>query len=378
MNQLRNAALACGLLLLSGCATQAYTARHTSTSQLASIHELHVISVIKQDKLDAQRNSMYLNAVPVGAVTGAAIAGGLIAGALISAEANHEANVFADKYVAPLRASLAGYDGRAAIRQALEQGVEAMPVRMTEWKAIETGAPDTDLLPAKAAAGSAWLILRSRYAMTPDFSGLQVTTQASLYVADPSAGWRNKPAYSNTLTYQSSLLQMPAKTDAERQHMADAENARYAKLDIGKQIAEINGADAYNPEVARRRREIQDAQWQHQAKLKQIASPAWSVDERAEWFVEQWQKDGAASLKQAMTEGGQQTARMIALDIAQRDPANAQSGNTEWRTVYRDAQRSIQDAPDGEVYSVANGDITHGAAHVNQTYYFSAPAMGAR
>ncbi|HJU25298.1 MAG TPA: hypothetical protein VJ722_01360, partial [Rhodanobacteraceae bacterium] len=369
---------ACGFLLLSGCATQSYMARHANASQLASIHELHVLSVIKQDKLDAQRNSMYLNAVPIGAVTGAAIAGGLIAGALISAEANHEANVFADKYVAPLRASLAGYDSRAAIRQALEQGVETIPVRVTDWKAMDTGVPNADLLPAKADTGSAWLILRSRYAMTPDFSGLQVTTQASLYVAGPASEWRSKPAYSNSLTYQSSLLQMPAKTDAERLQMTEAENARYAKLEIDKQIAEINGADAYDPAVARKRRKVQDEQWQHQAKLKQIASPTWSVDERAEWFVQQWQKGGAASLKQAMTEGGQQTARMVALDIMQPEPANADSGNTEWRTVYRDAQRSIQDAPDGEVYSVANGDITHGAAHVNQTYYFSAPATGAR
>lgn len=379
MMHFRNAAIVCGLLLLSGCATQGYTARHASTSQLAGIHELHVVSVIEQDKLDAQRNSMYLNTVPIGAVTGAAIAGGLIAGALISAEANHEANVFAEKYVAPLQTSLAGYDARAAIRQTLEQGIEAMPVHMTDWKAMNAGVAEANLLPTNAGAGSAWLVLRTRYAMTPDFSGLQVTTQASLYVAGPDSAWRNNPAYSNDFTYQSPLLQMPPKTDAERKQMTETENARYAKLDIDKQIAQINNAsDAYDPDVAHKRSEVQDEQWQHQAKLKQIASPAWSVDERAEWFVGQWQADQAASLKQAMSEGGQQTARMLALDITQPQPLDAEGGKADWRTVYRDAQRSIQDAPDGKVYSVANGDVTHGAAHVNQTMYFSAPVAGAR
>ncbi len=378
MNHFRDAALACGLLLLSGCATQAYTARHASTNQLAGIHELHVVSVIEQDKLDAQRNSLYVNAVPVGAVTGAAIAGGLIAGVLISAEANHEANVFAEKYVAPLQAALTGHDGPAAIRQTLEQGIEALPVHMTDWKAVNAGTAESELLPTKAAAGSAWLILRTRYAMTPDFAGLQVTTQASLYVADPTPAWRSNPAYSNNVTYQSALLQMPPKTDAERKRMADAEGARYAKLDIAQQIAKANAADPYNPANAKLRAKIRDEQWQHEAKLKQIASPAWNVDERAEWFVKQWQADQAALLKQAMSEGGQQTARMLALDIAQAQPTNQDAGKADWRTVYRDAQRSIQDAPDGRVYSVANGDITHGAAHVNQTFYFNAPVAGAR
>lgn len=377
MKLLRNAAIACVVLLLSGCATQTYTARHASASQLAEIHELHVVSIIQQDKLDAQRNSMYVNTVPIGAVSGAAIAGGLIAGALITAEANHEANVFAEKYVAPLQVSLVGYDGRAAIRQSLEQGIQAMPVHMADWKVIDNATMDSNLLPAQATAGSAWLVLRTHYAMTPDFSGLQVTTNASLYVDGSSSSWRDNPVYSNNFTYQSILLQMPPKTEAEREQMTDAENARYAKLDINQQIAKANAADPYDPANAKLREKIHDEQWQHQAKLKQIALPTWNIDERAEWFVKQWQANQAASLKQAISEGGQQTARMLALDLVQSQPAQTE-GKQQWRTVYRDAQRSIQDAPDGQVYSVANGDITHGAAHVNQTVYFSAPAVGAR
>lgn len=377
MTFLRNALIAGGVLLLSGCATQTYTARHASTSQLAEIHDLHVVSIITQKQLDAEHNTMYLNAVPLGAVTGAAIAGGLIGGAIVSAEANHEAKVFADKHVAPLQTVLAGYDGRAGIRQTLERGIQALPVRVADWRTVDTEARDGDLLPATASSGSAWLILRTNYAMTPDFSGLQVITSASLYVENPSTPWQRSPVYKNTFTYQSALLEMPPKSDAERQRMTAAENARYAKLEIGKQIAQVNAAgDAYDPEVARKRQAIQDAQWQHQAKLKQIASPAWSAEERADWYVKQSQENQAAALKQDMTEGGQQTARMLVLDITQLQPDA--SGKTSWSTVYHDAQRSIQDAPNGEVYSVANGDITHGAAHVNQTFYFNAPAAGAR
>lgn len=378
MKHFRNTALASGLLLLSGCATQTYTARHASSSQLAGIHELHVVSVIEQDKLDAQRNSMYLNAVPVGAVTGAAIAGGLIAGALISAEANHEANVFAEKYVTPLQASLTGYDSRAAIRQTLEQGVAALPVHMTDWKAVDAGVAEAELLPSKATTGSAWLVLQTHYAMTPDFSGLQVTTQASLYVAGPAPEWRSNATYSNDFTYQSILLHMPEKTDAVRKQMTDEENARYAKLGIDRQIAKANATDPYDPANAKLREKIHDEQWQHEAQLKQIASPFWNPDERATIFVKQWQSDNAASLEQSIAEGGVQTSRMLALDLNQPPPQLTNNGKRDWATVYRDDQRTIQDAPDGKVYSVANGDITHGAVHVNQTYYFSTPATGAR
>ena len=56
----------------------------------------------------------------------------------------------------------------------------------------------------------------------------------SLAEAGPGTEWRSKPAYSNSLAYQPSLLQMTAKTDAERRQMTGAENARYAKLEIDK------------------------------------------------------------------------------------------------------------------------------------------------
>jgi hypothetical protein len=376
MKSLHNTLVVGGAILLSGCATQTYTARHATTSQLAGIHDLHVVSVMPQEQLDAENNTMYLNAVPLGAVTGAALAGGLIGGVIVSAEANHEAKVFADQHVAPLQTALAGHDGRADIRQTLEHGIHALPVRVTTWKVVDGKTNDGDLLPATASPGSAWLILRTRYAMTPDFSGLQVITRASLYVDAPSIAWQRDPVYRNTFTYQSALLEMPPKSDAERQRMAATENARYAKLDIEKQIAKVNAAgDAYDFEVAHQRQSIQDAQWRHQAKLKQIASPAWSADERADWYVKQLQANRAAALKQDMSEGGQQTARMLVLDITQPQP-DADS-KSDWRTVYHDAQRSIQDAPDGEVYSVANGDITHGAARVNQTFYFNAPVAAA-
>jgi hypothetical protein len=377
MRHLRTAALACGLLLLSGCATQTYRAQHASDDQLAQIHELHVVSVVAQDQLDAEHNTMYLNAVPMGAVTGAAIAGGLIAGALISAEANHEANVFAEKYIAPLRTTLAGFDGRAAVRDAMQQGMETLPARVVEWKTIDAETNDSDLLPPGSSAGAAWLILHTGYAMTPDFSGLQVITNASLYVYDSATDWRKKPVYRNDYTYQSELLQTPAKTDDIRKRIADQENARYAKLDVDGQVRQVNAADnPYDVAVAHQRQEIHAEKWQHQAHLKQIASATWSTDERADWFVNQWQADGAAALKAAISEGGQQTVRMLALDIMQSQPRDA--AKAEWRTVYRDAQRSIQDAPDGEVYSVANGDVTHGAFHVNQTMYFNVVPTGAR
>lgn len=374
MNILRNGALTCGLLLLAGCATQTYTARHASSNQLAAMHDLHVISVIDQDKLEAQHNNLYVNAVPIGAVAPAAIIGGALGSALVAAEADHEAKVFAEKHIAPLLVTLGNYDGRDAIRENLHQQLTALTVPVTEWRTVDAITKDQDLLSASAPAGSAWLIMRTRYSMTPDFSGLQVTTEANLYLHEQNSGWPNTPVYKNHFIYQSALLHMPEKTAAIREQMAADENARYAKLGIDQQIAKANAADPYDPANANLREKIHDEQWQHEAKLKQISSPMWNPDERATHFVEQWQSQGAASLKQFITDGGRQTARMLALDLNQQQPQLKNDGKQDWVTVYRDDQRTIQDAPNGSVYSVANGDVTHGAGTAVTTTYYSAPA----
>lgn len=373
--KLRIIVLAGSLLILQGCATQTYRAHHTTSAELSRIHELHVISVIEQDKLDAQRNTLSVGVSPIGAVSGAALAGGLIAGALITAEANHEANVFAEKHLAPLRDTLGNFDARSAIRGPLEQGVALLPTPKSQWQVLDSGSKAQDLLPAHSPEGTGWMVLRTRYEMTPDFSGLQVSTVAKLFVAGKASGWQGNPVYSNDFTYQSALLRMPPKTDEIRKQMTDQENARYAALDLGRKIAKVNASNPYDPGVATERKEIHDQQWQHESRLKQIAAANWNPEERAAWFVKQWQADNAAALEAGMAEGGQQTARMLVLDLAQAQPPAA--AKPDWNTVYQDEQRSIQDAPDGRVYSVANGDVTHGATHVNQEIRIAAPAMSA-
>lgn len=370
MGYLKAPLLACGVLLLAGCATQQpYLATHANASELAQIRELHVVSVIDQDQLKAQYNTTYVNPVVGGAPIAAGLVGGLIAGAIISAQENHEAHEFAENHIAPLLTTLAGYDGRTVVRETLQQGLATLPVKLADWRTVDTKAKDANLIPANAAPGSAWLILDSEYAMTPDFSGLQVVTHASLYVDAPNASWRQAPVYKNLLTYQSALLHMPTKTADIRQKMTDAENARFAKLGVDQQIAAANAASPYDTANAKMRRKIQDEQWQHKAALKQIASPLWSPDERARKFVAEWQQDGAQALKQDLAEGGTQTARMLAVDLGQAQPDLAAKTKRDWVTVYSDAQRSMQDAPDGKVYSVANGDVTHGAAFLNQNVH---------
>jgi hypothetical protein len=376
MEHFKQAILACATLALAGCAAQQpYFATHTNASELAQIHELHVVSVVAQDKLDAQHNSTYVNPVVTGAPLAAGLVGGLIAGALISAEENHEAHEFAEKHLAPLLTTLAGYDGRAAMRGTLHQGLATLPVRLADWRAIDAETKDADLLPSDATTGSAWLILRSDYGMTPDFSGLQVVTHASLYVDGSDGNWRHTPVYANDLTYQSSLRTMPDKSDAVRKQMTDEEDARYAKLDVTQQIAQANAGSPYDPANAQRRQRIHDEQWQHEAALKQIASPYWSPDERASHFVAEWQQDDAAAIKQSISEGGTQTARMLAIDLDQAQPDLGKDTKREWVTIYHDALRSIQDAPDGSVFSVANGDVTHGAAFLNQTTHVHVTPM---
>lgn len=360
MRYLRTPMLACGLMLLAGCATQQpYFATHTNTSQLAQIHALHVVSVIDQDKLKAEYSTVSVRVVPIGVVSPAVIVGGALGGAIASAIANHEAKAFAESHIAPLLDALTDYDGRAALRDTLHQGLSTLPVRITSWKTVDTKAADSELLPAQAPAGSAWMILHTEYLMTPDFSGVQVITDARLFVDGANADWRKTPVYKNELTYQSPLLQMPFKDDATRKQMTDAENARYAKLDVPAQIAKANAASPYDPQNATLRRQIADEQLQHKNTLKQIAWPYWSPDYRANWFVKQWMKDGTTKLRQYVSAGGEQTARMLALDLEQPQPVLDASAKRDWTTVAHDAGQTIQDAPDGKVYSIFDGDVTH-------------------
>lgn len=358
MGYLKTPLLACGVLLLAGCATQQpYLATHTNSSELAQIHELHVVSVIDQDKLKAQDNLTLINP---GYVAAAGLEGGLIGALVMGAEVEHKAHVFAAKHMAPLLPQLVGYDGRAAVRQTLQQGLATLPVHMADWRTVDKPAKDADLLPATAPAGSAWLILRSEYSMTPNFAGVQVITHATLYIDMANATWRSKPAYKNELTYQSPLLRMPDKSDAVRKQMTDQENARYAKLDIGAQITKANAGSPYDKQNAELRQQIQDEQLQHRNTLKQIASPSWSADDCAALFVQQWQKDGASALRQFVSEGGQQTVRMLALDLNQPQPVLDKSVRRTWITVSDNDGRAIQDAPDGKVYSLADVDVTYG------------------
>ena len=128
MQHFKLAILACATLALAGCAAQQpYLATHAKTGELAQIRELHVVSMVAQDKLDAQHNSTYVNPVVTGAPLAAGLIGGLIAGALISAEENHEAHEFAEKHLAPLLTTLAGYDGRAASSPSANSYVGSRP-----------------------------------------------------------------------------------------------------------------------------------------------------------------------------------------------------------------------------------------------------------
>ena len=111
--------------------------------------------------------------------------------------------------------------------------------------------------------------------------------------------------------------------------------------------AQVRQTELRKEKVVKLREKIHDEQWQHEATLKQIASPLWNPDERATQFVKRWQSDNAASLKQLIAEGGAQTARMLALDLDQQQPQRADDAKRDWSTVYRDDVRTIQDAPDG-------------------------------
>lgn len=303
-----------------------------------------MVEVIGQDNLGAQDSYTYagVNVIPgPGVPIMAAAAGGALGMAIVNAEIRAEARRFAEHHVQPLRAALQGFDASGAVSGSLQQALAQQPGMFGRYSVTNS----------VTGVGGQRAVIESNYAMTPDFSALQVIAKVTIRVDEAGAG---KPVYQNTLVYQSARLTAPAKTPADIERMVGAENRRYAALDIDSQIVKANAAtSAESADANRLRKKVFSEQLEHRRLLKQAEAPIWDADTRAQSLCEAWAADHGELLKSAMRASGAEIAHMLQLDLAAPAPVG---GVIQPATVFSEHGRSIEYLTGGRMISRATDD----------------------
>lgn len=342
----RHAAVAAAVIGLCGCAQQANIVR-PSTTQLQALKPLPVVQVISQDKLAAEDTFTYANvnfipnpSVPI--VVGAA--GGALAMAIINAESRAEARRFAERHVQPLRDVLEGFDAKGALSESLRQGLGQQPASFGSYTLADAAR-------AKQSGSGQHAVLETSYAMTPDFSALQVIATVSIFASDSKD---NKPLYRNMLVYQSPRFSVPAKTAADSEHMVTQENNRYAALHVDDEIEKANAAFTnHDPEAGRIRQKVVSEQNEHRLRLKQAEEATWDPDTRAQRLSETWSIGHGEALKAAMRASGIEIAHMLQLDLDGQVVADQAD---QAHTVFQSDSREIKYLKDGHMISLAVSD----------------------
>lgn len=342
----RHAAVAAAVIGLCGCAQQATIVR-PSTTQLQALKPLPIVQVISQDKLAAEDTFTYANvsfipnpSIPI--VVGAA--GGALGMAIVNAEIRAEARRFAEQHVQPLRTVLEGFDAKGVLSESLRQGLGQQPASFGSYTLA-------DATWAKQPGSGQRAVLETGYAMTPDFSALQVIATVSIFVPGSKD---NKPLYRNMLVYQSPRFSVPAKTAADSEHMVAQENSRYAALHIDDEIEKANAAfNKHDPEAGRMRQKVVSEQREHRLRLKQAGEATWDPDTRAQRLCETWSAGHGEALKAAMRASGIEIAHMLQLDLAGQVPADLAD---QPHIVFQDDSREIKYLEDGHMISLAVSD----------------------
>ncbi|WP_235580132.1 hypothetical protein [Rhodanobacter sp. Soil772] len=342
----RYAVVAAAVMGLCGCAQQTKIVRPSAT-QLQALKPLPIIQVINQDKLAAEDTFTYANvsfipnpSIPI--VVGAA--GGALGMAIVNAEIRAEARRFAEQHVQPLRTVLEGFDAKGVLSESLRQGLGQQPALFGSYTLADAAW-------AEQSGSGQRAVLETSYAMTPDFSALQVIATVSIFVPGSKD---NKPLYRNMLVYQSPRFSVPAKTAADSEHMVAQENSRYAALHIDDEIEKANAAfNKHDPEAGRMRQKVVSEQREHRLRLKQAGEATWDPDTRAHRLCETWSAGHGEALKAAMRASGIEIAHMLQLDLAGQVPADLAD---QPHTVFQDDSREIKYLEDGHMISLAVSD----------------------
>jgi hypothetical protein len=306
---------------------------------------LSTVEFVPQKQLTAQDTFSYANVqvMPVGNVPIVPLALGGALGALIVNSANKaEAEQFAELHVKPVQDALGSFDLAGLTDSTLRSSLAARPSTFGSFS-VAAARPSNG-----QRAGH--MVLETGYALTPDFSALQVTIRMELYSAGQDDA---KPTYRNTYVYQSPRFVLAPKTTDDIAAMVDMENTRYAALDVDGRIRKAN-ALGQSTEAAHLRTSIVRDQNNHRLRLLSARATAWDPDASATRLAQVWAADDAQAVKAALSASGPELVHMLEIDLTTSPVAD--SGASTEREVFKDENRKISYRPDGSMISLALSD----------------------
>jgi hypothetical protein len=232
---------------------------------------------------------------PGGVAAGAV--GGAIASALINAEMEAQARRLVEPALGTLRLAQCELDVGDALAGSIDAAVKASPWGASAPVARHVLSGKKDTLREVIAENRARYVFAASYSMTPDFSAVITTINASAY-ADTLPGaprnWQKKPAWSDQVVIVSDRLHPLARTADDVAREIAREEARYKASDVNRLIREANAGDSYARTEAKRMMD------DHKRALKRANETEWVPASIADRRSEMWSADGCARLKAAL------------------------------------------------------------------------------
>jgi hypothetical protein len=246
--------------------------------------------------------------------------------AIVSAATKADNHRFAETHIATLRDA----SKSAGLQDLLQQSIldSSRQVSWLSGGSTQVVADAKSIAPAQET--SSWLEVNARYALSVDFSHVVVVADVELFRQMPGANdgdWRHKPAFHNTVVFQSDALHIPDKTPADSERMLAEENARWNQAAINAEIDELNSLPRFDTTVGKRRRALAEKIDQHKKNLAAAQSSTWDRNQLADEYARAWGNHDQAALKQALHDGGAEIGKMIALTFSgQHDNVPAHEG----------------------------------------------------
>lgn len=325
---------------LCACAAAPSRPTHLSTQQLSQVLPLTVSETVPQTELQAQSTYTVANIQPLpGSAPIIPMAlGGALGMLIVDSAEKASAERFARAHVQPVQKALAGYNASAEVRRSIGDALAADPAIFAAVKPVAD---------PPAPGGARHAVALASYALTPDFSAMQVSLSLKIFDAG------SHPAYANHYVFQSARMTLAPKTAEDVRQAVDEENRRYGALHVNDQIIQAN-ALGRSTEGARLRSVIVAEQNEHRLRMASARKPAWDAEGSAQRFAALWAKDGGAAVKQALQASGPILEHMIAMDLQTPPPAG--DIPAAGKQLAGDAERRVLMRPDGSLISMAVAD----------------------
>lgn len=303
---------------LSACATQPYV-EHLQPKQAALIKDPPVYVVAAQSELASQylsgtqgpTQTMYVRtpqyATGSGASdisTGQLIGAGIVAGLILYGIGQHELHerlARRDRYLVQVQDALKRYDPRPDIESALLAAVQKQPWGTASALKVVGKLPESGTSPQ----GNVWIT--TDYALSPDFSQLVMRASVEIH-----GGVTHGLLYRNRLVFVSRRVDLPMKTEAQKQQLYAAAMKGWDQDAVNKEIEKLNREGV---SAGAERDHMQQKLDAHDKAVKTALASQWTPDQAMQMYAEYWARDNGQALRSAVVEGTATLGEMLARDL---------------------------------------------------------------